>query len=260
MKSNAITHKRTTREGILIALLLASFTALLLVATTPQIGLTWDEPTYIVAAETYPAWFGDLITQPRLALSEEGVAKYWELNNEHPPLSKVWSGFVWLGARHLFDDLTAHRLGNILLASVLVALLYLMLARENGRTAGLVAAAALLTMPRFFLHAHLSALDVPVTVMIFAVTYIFWLGRNRTGFRWTLLLGLVWGLALATKINALFIPPVVLSVWTLAFQPRRYLFIRLALMGLIGGASFLISWPWLYYDSFNRLMTLSLEF
>ena len=231
-----------------IALLLIVFTVLLLLVTAPNIGLTWDEPTYIVAAETYPRWYGELIARPSYALSAEGIARYWTLSHAHPPLSKLWSGFVWLVARHFLDDLTAHRLGNMLIVSVLIALLYLIVAQNYGRTAGLIASLALLTMPRFFFHAHLAAIDVPVTSMIFAVTYVFWLGRDRPGWLWTLFLGLTWGLALATKINALFIPPIVLFVWTLIFRPRLYLIVRLALMGLIGISFFILSWPWLYRD------------
>jgi 4-amino-4-deoxy-L-arabinose transferase-like glycosyltransferase len=246
-------HTNTEAENWLIALLLAGFTVVVLTATARDIGLTWDEPTYIVAAEIYPGWFAELLARPKYALSDEGVTAYWAFNHEHPPLSKVWSGVVWLGARYLFDDLMAHRLGNILLVGMLVALLYLVVAKEYGAVAGLVAAAALITMPRFFFHAHLAALDVPVTVMIFAVTYVFWLGHDRPGPGWTLLLGLVWGLALATKINALFIAPLVLSAWTLLFQAQRYLIIRLALAGVIASAVFLLSWPWLYYNTLMRL-------
>ena len=228
-------------------------TVLLLLITAPSIGLTWDEPTYIVAAETYPHWYRELITRPSYALSPEGIARYWSISHAHPPLSRIWSGFVWLGARHFLDDLTAHRLGNILIVGVLIALLYLIVAQNYGRTAGLIAALALLTMPRFFFHAHLAAIDVPVAAMIFVVTYVFWLGHDRPGLQWTLLLGLTWGLALSTKITALFVPPIVLFVWTLLFRPRRYLFVRLVMMVLIGITFFIVSWPWLYHDLLNRL-------
>ena len=102
----------------------------------------------MVAAETYPRWYGELIARPSYALSREGIARYWSISHAHPPLSKLWSGLVWLGARHFFDDLTAHRLGNILIVSVLIALLYLMVAQNYGRIAGLIAAVSLLTMPR----------------------------------------------------------------------------------------------------------------
>jgi 4-amino-4-deoxy-L-arabinose transferase-like glycosyltransferase len=242
-----------SRSNKLIVLLLVVFTVLLLLVSAPRIGLTWDEPTYIVAAETYTQWFGELIARPSYALSTEGITSYWSISHAHPPLSKVWSGFVWLGARHFFDDLTAHRLGNILIVSVLIALLYLIVAQNYGRTAGLIAALALLTMPRFFFHAHLAAIDIPVTSMIFAVMYVFWLGHDRPGLRWTFLLGFMWGLAITTKITALFISPIVLFVWTLLFRPWRYLFVRIVMMGLIGISFFIVSWPWLYYDLLNRL-------
>jgi 4-amino-4-deoxy-L-arabinose transferase-like glycosyltransferase len=248
-------NKEITRSDKLVAAALAALTILLLLLSAPGIGVVWDEPTYFVAAETYPGWVSKLLTQPVQALSAEGVAAYWTYNNEHPPFSKVWSGFIWLGARHLFSDLVAHRLGNILLSGVLVSLLYLFLAREYGRTAGLAGAAALLTMPRFFFHMHLASLDVPVTLMIFAAAYVFWRGRNRSGWRWTLLLGLVWGMGLITKINALFIPPIVFGVWILVFRRELYLFGRLALMGVIGVCFFFASWPWLYHDTINRLVS-----
>ena len=119
-----LTHKRT-------ALLLAVIAVVLLTATAPDIGLTWDEPAYIAASESYVAWLGKLITHPGYALSAEGIRYYWTPNNEHPPLDKVWSGLIWSVARHIFDDLTAHRLGNILLVGALVAMVYLMVATQH---------------------------------------------------------------------------------------------------------------------------------
>ena len=254
MNDHPFTPRAKSQADILIVLFLAVFTVLLLILTAPHIGLTWDEPTYIVAAETYPGWYDELITRPSYALSVEGIQNYWSISHEHPPLSKVWSGFVWLVARHYLDDLTAHRLGNMLLASLLVILLYRIVAMTYGYLAGLVAVFALISMPRFFFHTHLAAIDVPITTMIFAVIYTFWFGHNIPGLKWTILLGIIWGLALATKIHALFIPSLVLPAWILIFQRRRYLFIRLALMYLIGLGVFVLSWPWLYHDILIRLM------
>ncbi len=101
---------------------------------------------------------------PARALTPENINSFWTLNHEHPPVEKIWSGLVWLGARHFFDELSANRLGPILMVAFLIALLYLMVAKEYGRGAGLFAAAALMSMPRFFFHSHLAALDVPVAV------------------------------------------------------------------------------------------------
>ena len=80
----------------------------------------------------------------------------------HPPLDKVWSGLAWSAARFALDDLTAHRLGNILLGGALVGMLYHMVATSAGPVAGLAAAAALLTMPRFFFHDQLRS-DLRIT-------------------------------------------------------------------------------------------------
>ena len=53
------------------AVLLMALTLILLVATEPQIGLTWDEDIYMRASEMYISWFGNLITEPATALSKE---------------------------------------------------------------------------------------------------------------------------------------------------------------------------------------------
>jgi 4-amino-4-deoxy-L-arabinose transferase-like glycosyltransferase len=262
--------KRMLSNPRVVALLLAALTIALLAATAPGIGLTWDEPAYIVASESYVAWLQALVTRPAFALSAQGIETYWNPNHEHPPLDKVWSGLVWDLARFVTDDLTAHRLGNILLAGGLVGMVYLVTAHGQGRQqkrggdapagfpaahewlAGLVAAAALVTMPRFFFHAHLAALDVPAAVAVFGVTFFFWQIRERPEARWDAWLGVLWGLALATKVNAIFVPPTLL-LWMLLFQRRLYLFRRLVVMGVIGVPVSLVLWPWLYHDFGARL-------
>ncbi len=224
-----------------------ALTLILLVATEPMIGLTWDEPDYIVASEAYSSWIGKLLAQPAAALSKDGIDENWSLNHEHPPLDKIWSGIIWSGARFVFQDLTAHRLGNMILVSVMVGLLYLLIAESYGLLAGFAAAAALLTLPRFFFHAHLAALDVPAACAIFFVTFLFWKTRDNRSWRWTFILGLIWGLAFATKINAIFLPAT-LFLWALVFRRRWMLFIRIIVMTLIGLLFSFAVWPWLYPD------------
>ncbi len=236
-----------------IAILLACLTSILLTTTAPAIGLTWDEPSYIAAAESYTGWFGLLVRNPGQAFSSATIDAYWTAGNEHPPLDKIWSGLVWSLARHVFDDLTARRLGNILLVALLIGLLYFMVAETYGRLAGLFAAAALLSMPRFFFHAHLAALDVPVAVGIFAVTFVFWQTFERKGWGWGILLGVVFGLAEAMKLNATFVP-ISLFLWLL-ISPRKWtVVLRIFLMGIFGFLTFLVVWPWLYYHTWDRIV------
>jgi 4-amino-4-deoxy-L-arabinose transferase-like glycosyltransferase len=246
-------HPHSAVQRAAVAVLLVALTGTLLVITDPDIGVTWDEPAYMAAAESYVSWFRLLWSHPSTALGAEAIDQYWQVNHEHPPLDKVWSGLVWLAARSLLDDLTAHRLGNMVLAGGTVALLYLLVAGEAGQAAGLAAAGALLTMPRFFLHAHLSALDVPGAAGVLATLAAFWWTRERVDLRADLWVGLAWGLAMGLKINAV-VAPIVLLLWTLLFRRQLYLFRRLAVMGAFGGVIFLVSWPWLYDQFMPRLI------
>lgn len=59
----AILRKRSAFAWIIFI-----FVIILLVATTPGIGLTLDEPAYITAAESYLSWFQLLFTNPGRAL------------------------------------------------------------------------------------------------------------------------------------------------------------------------------------------------
>jgi 4-amino-4-deoxy-L-arabinose transferase-like glycosyltransferase len=241
------------RDDRTIAVLLAVLTVVLLTATAPDIGLTWDEPAYIVASESYAAWMAKLFTRPRYALSAESIRHYWAVNHEHPPLNKVWGGLIWSVARFVLDDLTAHRLGNIVLVGVLVALLYRLVSEELNETAGLAAVGALLTMPRFFFHAHLAALDVPAAFVVFVTVFAFWRTREQESPAWDVLMGGIWGLAMATKINAVLLLPAML-LWAVLVQRRRYLFRRIVLMGIIGLPLSLGVWPWLYREFVPRLI------
>ncbi len=167
-------------------------------------------------------------------------------------MDKIWTGLVWRITRGLTDDLTAHRIGNMLLVALMAALLYLWIGKYYGQIAGFAAVAALLSMPRFFFHAHLAALDVPAAFSILLLTCLFWETRDRKGWAWGLLLGLAWGLALATKINAIFVP-FPLFIWWLSFRRDRVLFLRFILMGIVAIPVFFAAWPWLYTHTFSRL-------
>jgi 4-amino-4-deoxy-L-arabinose transferase-like glycosyltransferase len=247
-----IKYVRTLDDNA-IAVALGVITLLVLLVTAPQIGLTWDEPAYIAASESYFDWFREVFSNPREAFSQETIDFYWAVNHEHPPLDKIWSGLVWGAARLIFDDLLAHRLGNILLAAVLVPLVYLLVAQNFGRLAGLASAMVLLSLPRFFFHAHLAALDVPAAVVVFIVVFVFWRTKDLNGWKPTVILGVIWGLAVATKINAVFVMPV-LILWVLIFQRETRLFGRLAAASAIAFVIFVAAWPWLYPQPIVRLI------
>ena len=236
-----------------VAAFIFIFVFAILMVTNAKIGVTWDEPAYIAASESYINWFEQAITQPEVAFKKEMISTAWEINKEHPPLDKIWSGLVWSLTKNFTDNLTAHRLGNMLLSAVLAGLLYLWMRDAYGIAVGLVAVGALFTMSRFFFHAHLAALDVPASFSVFITTYLFWIILHRKHWSWGLLLGLVWGLALATKINAVFVP-VTLGFWMICFKREIRLFVRLIIMGVFAIPVFFMVWPWLYVNTIERII------
>lgn len=237
----------------LMAVLLGLATAVLLVATAAPVGVTWDEPVYITSAKSYVAWFPMLLHQPTQALTPEAIDKYWGPTHEHPPGERLVSGLTWLAVRGVVDEPTAVRVGPMLLAALLAAMLFHMVSGRYGRPAGLYAVLALLCMPRFFFHAHLAALDVPVTAVSFGVVFLFWQSKDREAWAWGLLWGFAWGLALTFKINAV-LTPVALAVWSLFFLRTWSMAVRLLLMGVAALPVFFVAWPWIYFDTWPRLM------
>lgn len=52
--------------------------------TVNDYGITWDEGVYFKAGDLYCDW----LKNPSL----QNIENYWKLNNEHPPLTKVFGG------------------------------------------------------------------------------------------------------------------------------------------------------------------------
>jgi 4-amino-4-deoxy-L-arabinose transferase-like glycosyltransferase len=230
---------------------MVAFTTLL--ATESDIGLTWDEPDYIAASEAYVSWIEVLLHRPGYALSDEGIEEYWTVNHEHPPVDKIWSGIVWRAASPLLSDLTAHRLGNLLSSSLCLALIAWLVQETFGQPVGLAAGLCLFTMPRFFFHSHLAALDLPAATLTVATATLFWKTRDSKGWSPDVVLGVLWGAAVGTKINALFLLPT-LALWVVLFHPRLRSFLRLAVMGGVALGVFFGSWPWLYRHTVERTL------
>jgi hypothetical protein len=247
MNANSVIGSTGKRAAII-----GTLTVILLLVTAGGIGLTTEQPASIAASESYTTWFHRLVYGPHGVLNQRVVDNAWEVDTLQPPLDKSASGIIWSLARVFFDDLLAHRLANILLVGFMTALLYSMVASELGEIGALAAVAALLTMPRFFFHASLAAADVPSACMIVVLTFFFWRTKESARFRYTLFLGLLWGLALSVNLNTWFVLPALL-LWTLLFRPKLHLVIRLMVAFLLGLPVFIALWPWLYYDTTIRL-------
>lgn len=257
---------RTGWRDHLLGLGLAVAYMAVLLPTSRDLAMSRDESFYVVAAERYGAWFEQLFDAPEAAVEQSAIDPAWSYNHEHPALIKSSFALSWLAQKrwHPFPrDSMAFRFPGMLTAALLLWLVYVFGARTFGRGPGLVAAAALALMPRFFYHAHLDAFDVPIVLMVTLVTYCYWRSLERPW--WAVATGLAFGLALATKHNSWIVPGVLLIHWSwvvwgerrarrLGAAPRVSLVPWwLVAMVALGPPIFVGTWPWLWHDTVGRI-------
>ncbi len=190
---------------------------------------------------------------------------------DHPPLGRLWIGLcheiAWIVApptdRSLPYSVACARTAPATAFAALVVLVGVFSSRWYGCWGGAAAALAVVLMPRLFGHAHLAALETMVNLTCTAP--ILYLAEKwpasaaviaaadrrpaRPG-KWNHPLvtaaigGVLFGLALLTKVQALLLP-VPVAVWALLHLRRRAV-PMLALWGFTGLALFFAVWPHLW--------------
>jgi len=290
--------KRKWLDRVALLLLVVATTVTLQVGSKTQ-GYARDEGYYFHAAELHVAYLEESLLgigkgKPRTFAERAVIDRYLSYNSEHPPLMKTLFGISWrllhrcdcpkesgLHAlpyyqRHktlgLLSQGQAMRLPTHLLMGLLCAAVYAVGRRLFGRPAGLCAAALTLLSPRLFFHGQLSCFDAPVTAMIFLTTAVYLRAEETRCKWWALAAGATFGLAILTKLNAFFLPPVLLvhSLYTRRAELRglrdpslsgrervqralRYLVPGWALaMAVVGPLVFLAGWPYLWPDPLRR--------
>lgn len=215
----------SSRVLIPVGLFLTTF--ILVAATAGDYGVAWDEPSYFHASDLHVEWLADFGSNlargsPRDSLQDDTIKAAWRWNPynvPHPPFSRIVSGATKSVAYPWLDKFVAYRLGPALFFALLVACMYLWMTELFGVATGIFAAVTLLTIPNLFAFAHIAVTDMPLASMWFLTAYCFWKGLKS--WKWSVALGIVWGLALATKFPALLIP-VPLILWAHLFHRGSY--------------------------------------
>jgi Dolichyl-phosphate-mannose-protein mannosyltransferase len=273
-------------RDLLVALLLFCGTGAALGLAQQDQGVMRDEATYYSAAESYWGWFAELANNwdrddLSASIHKSSISRYWANNNEHPVLFKTLMAVSWRtlhgfqdehGAHlhpirfdkpheslDLTDEISAFRAPGWLFTALCVALIFIFGVRIESRTAGLAAALLYITIPRVFFHGQLACFDSAVTTMWLMVVYAYF--RSLEKARWAVIAAVLFGLALATKHNAWFIPALLLIhylmvIWPdLSLRPLRLPRIPLVFisMAILGPLVFLAHWPWLWFDTVKHL-------
>ncbi len=170
----------------------------------------------------------------------------------HPPLGNWLLGW----AHHVFDpapndlstmSIVAARFAPALTFGLLVFLVGWSAGRLEGPVAAMAASAAVFLVPRAFGHAHLAALDT-LTALFFVAATIAVVEADVRGGRlgWYALAGVIWGLAMLTRLHGLLLLPPVM-VW-LGWRLRLRGILPFVVWLAAGGVTLFAGWPWLWLD------------
>jgi hypothetical protein len=138
--------------------------------------------------------------------------------------------------------------------AVLVGMLGYVAGRWYGPASGVVAALAVVLMPRLFGHAHLAALETFIgltyAAAVLCVAHL-WTAHGPPSYKtagWT---GVVFGLALLTKIQAVLLP-IPIALWAV-WHYRSRAVVPVLIWGGAGLLIFFAGWPWLWFDPIEHL-------
>jgi len=200
------------------------------------------------------------------ALDPRTVHEIFESPNyfpDYPPLGRLPLGvgnalFGRLGGlgEHSFYLISYARIGSAVTFSLLVFLLVRFTQQQAGTLAGVVTGLSLWATPRVFGHAHLANVE---TTMNLTYAGFLLVSLNHLAFhpqlraRDGVLPGFVLGLALLTKIQAIFLPPVI-TIWMLWHFRKRAL-LPLGVIVVTSAVTFLLGWPWLWSDPIGRSLS-----
>ncbi|NOZ88025.1 MAG: glycosyltransferase family 39 protein [Deltaproteobacteria bacterium] len=255
--------------GILVALCAGVFHILFI----SDMGVTDDDRFYVPASRSYALFWVQEVEglfgygPANGKKLQDRIDRHFSTNHEHPPFAKYVMGFSSLlfhDVLGLTDEDTGCRIGTVLFVVLCTFLVFLFTSENFGIFAGLFAALALNLHARFAFHARVPTLDAAMASMYFFTAYLVW--RARQSRACAVLSGVVFGLALATKLNAPFLLLPILVFWLLYKSNRIGLnkyktalkLPSFTLAGpsllILGPMVFFLSWPWLWHNTLARLL------
>jgi len=262
--------------------------------TLSHYGMNWDEPEHYIRGQAYLHFFltgkKDYTDLPKLRIhyvnnstpitdhidfeddrffrrsiyqfDREGsrltFSYYRSQDSGHPPLNGIIASLfnvIFYQKLGILGDVASYHLLPVVVSAILVAAIFAFTAETFGIFAGIIAAASLTLYPLFFAESHFNIKD-PVESGFYALTILFgYASIRRNSPRLALLVGLFGGLALGTKLNALFAFGT-LFIWCIIifrkklFRSRRPLSIATTLVlvasPLIALAVVMLFWPYLW--------------
>jgi len=241
------------------------------IASLPQYGLTWDEglgnlffgERYFYYLTTFTYKFLDF--KANLSVTQKlplnlFASPYHDQPYLYPPLADTISAafmHLFSYSLHWLDPVDAFHLFKVVLAALFLWFFYRFAARYLGKLPAFFAVLFLAVFPRFWGDMHFNPKDVPETIFfgLCVMVYVAW--YEHPHWAKALGVGLLAGAALAVKVNAVFIPFILLlGVWPWDLSdPKTWLALgqdllkhlhHYVLMALSAVGLYYLSWPYLY--------------
>ena len=167
---------------------------------------------------------------------------------EHYPVASVLATATSRLLSPLLDPFDGYHAFNLLIGAAFLILFYRFVEKEWGAIAAVTATLLLFLSPRIVGDAMANVKDFSEMVFFSTTIILFYFAAERRSLPLLLFSGVIFGFALGTKANALFLPPIII-LYVLLRRPSwrpRVLVLGLAAWAVIGFAVFFASWPYLW--------------
>jgi hypothetical protein len=248
----------------LAALLLAAGFAAL-----DQYNATWDEAggdlffgqRYFAFFTTFEGRYLDFATNPPHLSPDLRSAPFRGRPWEHYPVASTLAtaSSRLFTALHLLDPFDGYHAFNLLLGAGFLLLLYRVVDGRLGTLPAVATTLLLFLSPRIVGDLMANVKDFSEMVFFSAAALAFAYALERGSPRLLLGAGAILGLALGTKANALFLPPIVILYLLLRRVPpawrgrERQLVAALAGAFAVAALIFFVAWPYLWDDPIAKL-------
>lgn len=237
------------RYEILFVVLLFCLGTLAILASSFNVGMCWDEAYYVDASRDTLDWLSATSARDGFALTDADLINhYWDAARREPRgHGAITRWLTAIGMALSPNDrapLGWMRAPVAVCFGLTLVLVYALARHCYGHITAWIAVTAYFFMPRVFGHAHFAVTETPTTMLTVATVYAFLRGLKSP--RWAMACGVLFGLSVATKINGLFLP-VMLLPWAFVFR-RREALNNLYAMIFLGPAAAIAAWPWMWTD------------
>jgi len=217
--------------------------------TLSDYGITHDEPIYMEASRSIRQWLSlDLSTM----LSRESIEEHWKtdpLRNVHP------SGVKWLyliAQSTMFWEKDPYLQNRLFFIFVFAGSLALFLRWNFGPSLSksILAVLLVLSLPRFFAHAHFAATDMPMTAFLM----LFVLAASKSvdhGNPWVA--GILLGFLASLKVTSVLLALPLLTLFLILHRnPAKKALRTASLLVLTAGLTFYLLNPDWWFSPLSR--------